>query len=169
MPFRLKNTPSIFSKVVVTTFKEFIHNIFYVYFDDWKVLGLVKNDVSSLPLMLDTCQNYQISLNLKKFILCVPYGILLGHVVCKHGLMVDPTKTIFFFNMDPPRNAKQLCVTQGHIRYYRNFIKAYAKITVPMEILLKKDATFYWDDDFHKSLDFLKEEMVTAAILVFPD
>lgn len=83
MPFRLKNTPTRFSRLVVATFKEFIHKFLEVYFDDWTVFGLVKRHVSSLRLMLDTCRRYQISLNLKKFIFCIPYGIFLGHVVYK--------------------------------------------------------------------------------------
>lgn len=83
MPFGLKNAPAIFSNVVVTAFKEFIHNFLEVYFDDWTVLGLVKKHVSSLRLMLDTFRKYQISLNLKKCIFYVPYRILLNHVVCK--------------------------------------------------------------------------------------
>ena len=37
-----------------------------------------------------------------------------------------------------------------------------------MEILLKKDVTFYWNDDYKKSLDIMKENIVTALILVFP-
>jgi len=38
-----------------------------------------------------------------------------------------------------------------------------------MEKLLKKDATLCWDEDFQRSLDVLKEKMVTTSILVFPD
>jgi len=38
-----------------------------------------------------------------------------------------------------------------------------------MEKLLKKDATFCWNDECQKSLDVLKEKMVTAPILVFSD
>ena len=38
-----------------------------------------------------------------------------------------------------------------------------------MEKLLKKDATFCWDEECQNSLDVLKENMVTALILVFPD
>lgn len=91
MPFGLKNAPAIFSRVLVVAFKEFIQKFLEVYFDDWTVFGLVKNHFASLRLMLDTCRKYQISLNLKKCIFCVPCGILLGHVVCKQGLMVDPT------------------------------------------------------------------------------
>ena len=38
-----------------------------------------------------------------------------------------------------------------------------------MEKLLKKDVSFYWNDGCKKSLDILKEKMVTVPILVFPD
>jgi len=81
MPFRLKNASVIFSCVVIYTFKEFIHKFLEVDFDDWTVFGLVKCHVESLHLMLDTCRRYQIALNLKKFLFCVPFGTLLGHVV----------------------------------------------------------------------------------------
>ena len=34
MPFGLKNVPAIFSRIVVSTFKDFIHKFIKVYFDD---------------------------------------------------------------------------------------------------------------------------------------
>lgn len=37
-----------------------------------------------------------------------------------------------------------------------------------MEQLLKKDATYCWNDDCKKSLEVLKEKMASAPILVFP-
>ena len=82
MPFRLKNALSFFSCVVIAAFKEFIHKFLEVYFDDWTMFGLVKRHVASLCLMLDTCRRYQIALNLKKSPFFVPFGIMLGHVVC---------------------------------------------------------------------------------------
>jgi len=81
MPFGHKNEPEIFSRVVFAMFKKFIHKFLEVYFDDWIVFGLVKHHLSSLHLMLDTCHRYQITLNLKKCLFCVPFGILLGHVM----------------------------------------------------------------------------------------
>eukprot|EP00253_Pinus_taeda_P002978 PITA_02978 len=167
--FRWKNAPAIVSRVVIAELKEFIHTFFEVYFYDWTVFGLVKHHVASLYLMLDTCQRYLILLNLKKCIFCVPYGIFLSHVVCKQGLMVDPVKIIVIVNLEAPRNVKQLRTTLGHTGYDINFIKEYAHITVLAEKLLKKDTIFYWDEDFQHSLDVLKEKMVTAPILVFPD
>ena len=35
MPFGLKNASPIFSRIVVATFKDFIHKFLEVYFDDW--------------------------------------------------------------------------------------------------------------------------------------
>ena len=92
MPFGLKNAPAMFSRVVISAFKEFIHKFLEVYFDDWTIFGLLKDRIASLRLMLDKCRQHQISLNLKKCIFCAPFGILLGHIVCKQGLMVDPVK-----------------------------------------------------------------------------
>ena len=88
MPLGLKNTPVIFSRILVATFKEYIHKFLEVYLDDWTIFGLVKHHVASLRLMLDTCRWHQIALNLKKHTFLVPFGNLLGHVVCKQGLMV---------------------------------------------------------------------------------
>ena len=169
MPFGLKNTPTIFSRVVIADFKEFIHKFFEVYFDDWIVFGLMNKHVGALRLMLAKCREHHISLNLKKSIFYVPFGILLGHVVCRQGLMVDPTKIAIIVNLPPPALVKQLRTTLGHTGYYQKFIKGYAQITVPMENLLKHDAKYEWNEECQKSLDILKERMVTAPILVFPD
>eukprot|EP00253_Pinus_taeda_P032012 PITA_32012 len=112
---------------------------------------------------------YQIALNLKKCVFLVHFGNLLGHVVCKQGLMVDPAKIAVILNLEALRSVKQLRATLGHMGYYRKFIKGYAQITVPMEKLLKKDFTFCWDDDYKKSLDILNEKIVIMSILVFPN
>jgi hypothetical protein len=125
IPFGLKNAPAIFSRVVIATFKEFIHNFLEVYLDDWKIFSLLKDYVELLHLMLDKCRQYQISLNLKKCIFCAPFGILLGHVVCKHGLLMDPTNIVVIFDLPSPTLVRKLKSTLGHIGYYRNFIKGY--------------------------------------------
>ena len=92
--------------------------------------------------MLGTCQRYQITLNLKKCVFLVPFGNLLGHVVCKQGLMVDPAKIMVILNLEAPSRVKQRRTTLGHTGYYRKFIKSYAQIIAPMEKLLKKDVAF---------------------------
>jgi hypothetical protein len=54
LAFGLKNAPAIFSRVVVVTFKEFIHKFLEVYLDDWTMFSLLKDHVELLRLMLDS-------------------------------------------------------------------------------------------------------------------
>jgi hypothetical protein len=69
--------------------------------------------------------------------------------------MVDPAKIAIIVNLPPPTSMKQLRTTLGH--------------DASMEKLLKHDAKYEWNEECQKSLDILKERMVTVPILVFPD
>jgi hypothetical protein len=133
--------------VVIAAFKDFIHKFLEVYLDDWTIFSLLKDHVEVLRLMLDKCRQCHISLNIKKCIFKTHFGILLGHVVCKQELLVDPAKIVVIVNLPPPKSVRQLRATLGHIGYYNNFIKGYAQITALMENLLK-DTTFQWNEDF---------------------
>jgi len=117
MSFGLKNSPAVFSRVVVARFKEFIHKFVEVYLDDLMVFSLLKDHIEVLSIMLDWCRQCHISMNIKKCFFCIAFGILLGHVVCKQGLLVD---------LEPPTSVIQLRETLGHIGYYKKFIKGYA-------------------------------------------
>jgi hypothetical protein len=46
----------VFSRVVVATFKEFIHKFLEVYFDDWIVFSILKDHIEVLMIMLDRCR-----------------------------------------------------------------------------------------------------------------
>jgi hypothetical protein len=169
MPFGLNNYPVIVSRVVVVAFKYFIHNVLEVYLDDWKIFSLLKDHVEVLILMLDRCRQCQISLNIKKCIIFnTSFGIFLGHVVCKQGLLVDPMKIDAIVNLPPPNSVRQLRATLGNIGYYRKFIRGYAHINFPMDKFLNKDIKFHWNEECQPSLDILKEKMVTTPIWVFP-
>jgi hypothetical protein len=63
------------------------------------------------------------------------------------GIAIDPSKISIIVDLPPPNSVKQLRTTLGHTEYYRKFIKGYAKITTPMENLLKKDCQFSWIEE----------------------
>jgi len=73
-----------------------------VYFDEWTVFGLLSNHIEQLRMTFDRCMHCQIALNLKKCVFCSPFGILLGHVVCKHGLIMNLAKIAIIVNLPPP-------------------------------------------------------------------
>jgi hypothetical protein len=125
MPFGMKNAPPILSRVVIATFKEFIHYFLEVYMNDSTIHILIKEHVEVLKLMLERCRQCHISLNIKKCVFGTPFGILLGHIVCKQGLIVDLANIAVIFNLPPPKSVCQLRETLGHTCYYKKFIKGY--------------------------------------------
>jgi hypothetical protein len=56
--------------------------------------------------MLDKCRQCQISLKLKKCIFFSPFGVFLGHIVCKQGLLVDPSKIAIIVDQTPPTSVR---------------------------------------------------------------
>ena len=73
--------------------------------------------------------------------------MILGHIVCKEALLVDPVKIMLILSLPPWKNVKMLRETMGHTRYYHKFIKSYATITALMEKLLKKYVAFEWNQE----------------------
>ena len=115
MPFGLKKSPAIFSRIVVSAFKDFIHKFLDVYFDDWMVFGLVRDHIENLQRILERYRQCQIALNLRKCIFCAPFGVLLGHVVCCNGILVDPTKVAIILDLPSPTSVMQIRSTLGHV------------------------------------------------------
>jgi hypothetical protein len=97
--------------------------------------------------MLERCRKCHISLNINKCIFGTPFGILLGHIVYKQGLLVDHAKIAFIVNLPPPKLVRKLRETMGSTSYYKKFVKGYAQITAPMEKLLNNDIIFQWNEN----------------------
>jgi hypothetical protein len=107
IPFGIKKSPTVFSRIVVKSFQEYIYKTMDVYFDDWTIYNIFKNHIQWLRLMLERCSQIQLSLNIKKCIFATRIGILLGHVVCKDGVKVDMEKIKIILDLNPHVNQKQ--------------------------------------------------------------
>jgi hypothetical protein len=57
----------------------------------------------------------------------------------------------------------------GLTGYYRNFVRGYTKIVVPLFDLTKKDQSFLWTPACQEAFDTLKLKLIEAPILVRPD
>jgi hypothetical protein len=56
MTFVLKNAPTIFSRVVIYAFKDFIHKLLEVYLDEWTIFNILKDHAEVLRLILEKCR-----------------------------------------------------------------------------------------------------------------
>nr|GEU70260.1 reverse transcriptase domain-containing protein [Tanacetum cinerariifolium] len=95
--------------------------------------------------------------------------IVLGHKVSNTGLEVDKAKIDVISKLPPPTNIKGIKSFLGHASFYRRFIKDFSKIARPLTKLLEKDTQFEFDDECQKALEFLKEKLTCAPVIVNPN
>ena len=53
--------------------------------------------------------------------------------------------------------------------YYRQFIDGFVKIASPLHGLTKKNCTFVWTTECQKAFESLKEKLISAPVVVYPD
>ena len=93
----------------------------------------------------------------------------LGHILGIEGIKPVPAKTEAIKAMHPPVNPKQVRAFLGLVGYYRKFIKNFAKIAKPLTMLTRMDIKFKWKETHHCAFMKLKEAIIQAPILRYPD
>ena len=76
----------------------------------------------------------------------VEMGHLLGFVVSKDGIRIDPLKVAAILTLPAPTNILELQSLQGKENFLCCFVCNFAERTHDYMRLLKKDTPFFWDD-----------------------
>ena len=108
-------------------------------------------------------------MNPAKLVLGIEEGKLLGHIINKDGVKVDPERIEAIQKIPLPINVKGLQSLNGHINFIRRFIPNMAEIMNPMQTLLKKDVKFIWTDEGRNAFDTIKDGITRSPVLVSSD
>ena len=71
--------------------------------------------------------------------------------------------------MHPPKTPKQIWVVVGLVGYYRKFIRKFSKIAKPLTLLICQHVKFDWTPTLHEAFLELKESIIPAPRLQYPD
>ena len=93
----------------------------------------------------------------------------LGHILSATGIWPLPSKTHVVQHMQPPTMPKQVWTFLGLVGCYRKFIKRFTKITKPLTMLTHQQVKFEWTPTHHTAFLNLKEAIIQAPILHYPD
>ena len=85
---------------------------------------------------------FGISLNPKKSTFEINEGKLLGHIVSKEGIRLDPERAQAINAIAAPHTIASLQSFFGKINFVRRFIPNLAELAKPLNALLKKDTKF---------------------------
>ena len=115
---------------------------------------------------MERCRKYSLSLNLKKCIFAVVEGRLLGHIITKEGIIVDPTRAQAISQIPFPNSKKELKSFFGKINFVRKFIAGFAEIVAPLNAMLKQDALIEWKPEAKMAFYDIKDAIMQAPVLV---
>lgn len=86
-------------------------------------------------------QKYNMRLNLKKCVLYVDSGKLLGFITSHKGIEVDTKKIDAIVNMLPPTNISQLHTLKGRIQFIHHFVASLVDQCYHLHISLRKKSS----------------------------
>ena len=104
-------------------------------------------------------------LNPHKCVFCVEMGCLLGFVVSKDGVWIDPLKIAAILTLPASTNLLELQILQGKEKFLHHFMCNFAEKTHGYMCLLKKDTPFFWDDKAQCTFDNLKHALTHSPVI----
>ena len=114
---------------------------------------------ANLINFLNVCQMEGLCLSSKKLELCRDRVSFFGAIYSRE----DPKKIQGIEEMTAPETKQQLQSFLGMVTYMGNFIPHLSHHTEPLRQLLKKDVTFYWDDQLTRSFQEIKHLLKRAT------
>ena len=166
MMFGLKTTPTTFQWTITKIFGEYILAFMQVFLDDFAVYGTGAEHLAHLWLYLERCRTSRLSVNLAKCAFDVISGVLLGHIVSKEGIAVDPKKITTIIEAKTPTSAKTLNRFLGQIHWHSHMLRYLADFSTPLHAAVHR-TPFKWTVIEEKAYDTLKI-MLTQAPVVQP-
>ena len=109
MPFGLINVGATFQRAMDIAFVGEQDKFLVVYLDDITVFS--KDDtehIQHLQRIFEKCRRYGLSLNPQKSLFALEEGKLLGHIVAKDGVRIDP-KRVEVINGIPLPQIRRKC------------------------------------------------------------
>ena len=137
-----------------------------VFVDDFSVAREKAKHVFYLRLCLQRCRDTSLKLNPAKCAFAVKTGVLLGHIVSKNGLEIDPKKVEAIVKLLPSENLKQLERFVGKVKWHTRFIKYLAHVACPLYRLTKKDVVFEWSSECQQAFEMLKKMLSIALVMI---
>jgi Reverse transcriptase (RNA-dependent DNA polymerase) len=136
MPFGPRNAPDTFQRFVDITLSGLTWNTCLVYLDD--IILFSKTPAEHLDVVLHRLYRAGLTLNLKKCHFFKETVDYLGHVIRPCQLSVADKNTAALKDTRHPTTQTELRSFLGLCNVYRRFVKGFAKIAAPLNVILRK-------------------------------
>ena len=169
-PFGLINARDTFQRAMDIAFKGLINKSVVVYLDDITVFSKKRSShLHDLKQIFEGCKRYGISHNRKKSFFALDQGKLLGFIVSKDGIHIDPERIKDIFDIPFPHNKKSMQSFLGQINFVKIFVPDFSQIVLPLQTMIKKNSVFKWGPIEREAFDSIKQSIINAPALSTPN
>lgn len=170
MPFGLTNRPASFTRLMNQALSGLTWTHGLVYLDNIIIwASTFENHIHCLWLVFDRMRMAGLKQKPTKCHFLQKEVAFLGHVVSVDGITTDPEKVKAVKTWPVPVNLKELQSFLGLAGYYRKFILGFSSIAEPLYTLCRKNIPFSWQQEQQAAFEKLKDRLVSAPILAYPD
>ena len=170
MAFGLCNAPATFQRVIQFVLRGLTWRKILAYLDDVIILGKNFEDhLVNLRLTFERFRKYNLKLKPKKCSLYHTETLFLGRVVSPEGVSVNPDNVRRIKTWPVPKCVKDVEQFLGFVNYHREHIHNFAELTSVLYKLTGSRATFHWSTQEHEAFELLKEKLICAPILGYPN
>ena len=158
VPFGLAKVPAYFLELMTNILKDF--NFTIAYLDDIIIFSkTLEEHLTHIRQVFEKLCSAKLSMKLSKCHFFSKEIQYLVHILSTKGIQ----------QMQPSTTPKQVWAFLGLVRYYRKFIKNFANIAKPLTLLTRQQVKFDWTPLHHTAFLTLKETIIQALILHYPD
>ncbi|KAI3792869.1 hypothetical protein L2E82_06760 [Cichorium intybus] len=170
MPFGLTNAPAAFMDLMNRVCRPFLDRSVIVFIDDILIYSKSKDEHEKhLREILDLLRRVKRYAKFSKCEFWLDEVQFLGHVICKDGVKVDPSKVEAVMNWEIPKSPTEIRSFLGLAGYYRRFIQDFSKIASPLTALTRKNTKFIWAEQHTKAFETLRQKLCEAPVLTLPE
>ena len=167
VPFGLAQAPAYFQELMTGVLKDLPFAM--AYLDDIIIYSSTPEHLQHIKTVFEKLRHAKLSMKLSKCHFFTKEIQYLRHILGMEGIRPVPAKTEAIKAMYPPVNPKQVRAFLRLVGYHRKFIKNFAKIAKPLTVLTRMDVKFEWKETHHCAFMKLKDAIIQAPILRYPD
>lgn len=170
MPFGIKTAGASFTRAIEAAMGGKLMDNVIVYLDDILIASDTEEQhMEHLRVVFDSLEHAGFKLNRNKCEFASESVEFLGHDITKEDVQISEETKQAILNFTRPRCKRELQSFLGLINWDRRFVKNLARLTKPLEELLRKNAKFVWDSAKEKAFVDIKREFREAERLFLID
>lgn len=171
LPFGLASGSMVLTSLIDKIFGDIKFKYVYSFFDDLCVYsdGSFDDHIKKVRNVIGRLKEAGLTVNPEKITIAANHIQFLGHTFKNQSVSIHPERTQPIDQFPVPKNIKQLSRFLGMTAFYARFIKDFAKISQPLNLLKRKNVKFVWGPEQQESFDKLKAALTASPVLRMPD